>query len=493
MRRFKVGIIGCGAAGMMAAIEAAKSGASVCIFEKNRAPGRKLKATGNGKCNFTNLYMKPKCYSPWSQSFVKSALDAFGAKETIDFFEKLGMGMISRDGYIYPESGEAMAVVNVLSRELERLSVTVMIGCSVKEVSPLKDGGFIITAVSAENDADKAFAADLSDRNTNRKNDKNRQNDKSGKCTDNSFHGRKSGGKSNKKEQFRVGKLIIAAGSPAGPDLGGSASGYIISKMLGHKIIEPIPALTGLRLDLPEKLMNDWNGVRFRGQISLKSDYFRELKCEDHSERAKIADDTYCSTGELILSRAGISGIPAFQLSALAGRALRNGFKVDSGIKLLFESHEYAIERAMNFIKSHPDADIEDILVGVVNSKLVSALINSGYLRKSKKGAGIHDRNDHDVHPYGIKKEEIIRSIRLLSDFKACVTGTFGFDRAQAAAGGVSLDEVDPETCGSRLVPDLYFAGEILDVDGICGGYNLQWAWSSGILAGRSCTDIEFH
>jgi predicted Rossmann fold flavoprotein len=256
------------------------------------------------------------------------------------------------------------------------------------------------------------------------------------------------------KGKKKADAVILAAGSMAAPKTGSDGSGYQLAKALGHRIIEPLPALVQLRCR--EKWYKQAAGVRTEASVTLKID------------GKTVAADR----GELQFTDYGISGIPVFQVSRFAAREIKAGRKVTAELDLLpfmdFDgTKKLLLERAGRF----GGRPAEAFLNGVINQKLARILL---------KEAGIS--NESMVH--GITDVQIKKLACYLKGLKTEILAANSFEQAQVCSGGIDIREVNPDTMESKLVEGLYLAGEILDVDGICGGYNLQWAWSCGILAG---------
>lgn len=392
-------IIGAGASGLAAGISAAREGASVTIMEHTARPGKKLLSTGNGKCNITNLQFPKDAYRGNQPDFVFPALHTVTVSQTMDFFRELGIVLTERNGYVYPNSGQASTVLEAMLFELEHLGVRIMTECPVKEIK--KD----LTVI-----------------------------------TDHGKH--------------RGDRIILAAGSMAAPKTGSDGSGYSLARKLGHHIIEPLPALVQLRCK--EKWYKQAAGVRTDALVTLKID-----------GKAAASD-----RGELQITDYGISGIPVFQISRYAARALNEGRKAEAQLDFLPELSPTDLEKLL--LTRHRQfgyRPAEEFLHGVLNSKLAKILL---------KEAGI----GRESWVKEITEKEIKNLVRCIKELKTIIVSTNTFDQAQVCSGGVDTREVDPVTMESKLIRGLYFSGEILDVDGICGGYNLQWAWSSGITAG---------
>ena len=454
-RKTTVAVIGGGAAGMMAAIEAARAGAIVTLIEKNPQLGKKLATTGNGRCNYTNLDMGDRIggkFRGFHPEFAEAALDVLPPEGVLDWFREIGVEPRFRGSYVYPNSDQASAVVDALREELHRLSVKVHFNAEVKSVQRVEDGYFLI------------------------------------QCTD---------------AMVKADRVILAAGSKAAPKTGSNGDGYFIARKLGHRIVPYVPALCGIRCA----------GDAFKALAGIRTEAALELVIDGHCVDREA--------GELQLVDYGISGIPVFQLSRYAAYALQEGKKAAVYINFLpgFTEGNVSAEAAVR--------DSEQVSSAAEASMIeVSGAKNTQNARKEVRGSAVKDPKNWALQlfrerqqrlagrkmesfftgllhqklgqqllrmanvrpelPVAELSEKQLRSLASLSvRFKAECVEMNGFQQAQVVAGGVDTSEVDPRTMASRLVPGLYFAGEVLDIDGICGGYNLQWAWASGYVAGR--------
>ena len=397
-------VVGGGASGMMAAVAAASSGAKVTILEHKDRIGKKILSTGNGRCNFTNIHQEPLCYHSDNPLFPWSVVERFGAQDVIAFFLKLGIYSKNRNGYIYPNSDQASAVLDAFRMELKRLKVTVCTDTQCLEIRPGRKG----------------FAVET-DRNT-----------------------------------YRADRVILCAGSKAAPVTGSDGSGYDLAKSLGHRIVPVLPALTALRCE--GTFFKSIAGVRAFGTAAVWS----EGKC--------IAEDT----GEIQLTDYGISGIPVFQVSRCASKLLYEKKEAEAILNFM---PGFTKEQMRSFLRSRaqtrPEKRADMFLIGLFHKKLCDLWIRMADIPGEKPAGDLTDG-------------EIGRITSLIMEFCVPITGTNSFDKAQVCCGGVDTSEVDPLTLESVYVPGLHFAGEILDVDGMCGGYNLTFAWASGYAAGRS-------
>lgn len=456
-RKRMVAVIGGGAAGMMAAIEAARAGAIVTLIEKNPQLGKKLATTGNGRCNYTNLDMGDRIggkFRGFHPEFAAPALDALPAEAVLDWFRAIGVEPRFRGSYVYPNSDQASAVVDALREELHRLSVKVHYNAEVKSVQRI-DTDTEVSAAKASMPGKATSAgipakATLSDDGAAASSSQIRRKRDAGyfliQCTD---------------AVVNSDRVILAAGSKAAPKTGSNGDGYFIARKLGHTIVPYVPALCGIRCA----------GDAFRALAGIRTEAALELsidgRCVDRE------------AGELQLVDYGISGIPVFQLSRYAAYALQEGKKAVVYINFLpgfTDEAEDPRECALRLYRQRQQRlvgrKMESFFTGLLHQKLGQLLLRMANVRPEL--------------PVAELSEKQLRSLASLSvRFKAECVEMNGFLQAQVVAGGVDTTEVDPCTMASRLVPGLYFAGEVLDIDGICGGYNLQWAWASGFVAGR--------
>ena len=399
-----VAVIGGGASGMMAAVTAAAGGAHVILLEHKDRIGKKILSTGNGRCNFTNIHQEPICYHSEDPLFPWKVVERFNAQAVISFFLQLGVYSKNRNGYIYPNSDQASAMLDAFRMELDRLKVEIRTGGECREIRPGKKGFTILTD----------------------------------------------------QEPVRADRVILCAGSKAAPTTGSDGSGYNLAKKLGHRIIPVLPALTALKCE--EKFFKSIAGVRANGSVSIWS----EGEC--------IAKDT----GELQVTDYGISGIPVFQVSRYASKLLYEKKETEAVLDFM---PDFTKEQINAFLraraKTRPDKSAEMFLIGLFHKKLCDLWIRLSEIPRQRKAGELTE-------------DEIARLTGLIKEFRARVRGTNPYDKAQVCCGGVDTREVNPETLESVYVPGVYFAGEILDVDGMCGGYNLTFAWASGYVAGRA-------
>ena len=404
-----VAVIGGGASGMMAAVTAASEGARVILLEHKDRIGKKILSTGNGRCNFTNIHQEPICYHSEDPLFPWEVVERFNAQAVISFFFQLGVYSKNRNGYIYPNSDQASAVLDAFRMELDRLKVEIRTGVECREIRPGKKGFTILTD----------------------------------------------------QEPVRADRVILCAGSKAAPATGSDGSGYDLAKKLGHRILPVLPALTALKCE--EKFFKSIAGVRANGSVSIWSGD----EC--------IAKDT----GEIQLTDYGISGIPVFQVSRYASKLLYEKKETDAVLDFM---PDFTKEQTNAFLraraKTRPDKSAEMFLIGLFHKKLCDLWIRLSEIPRQRKTGELTE-------------DEIARLTDLIKEFRVRVRETNPYDKAQVCCGGVDTREVDPETLESVYVPGVYFAGEILDVDGMCGGYNLTFAWASGYVAGKAASGAD--
>ncbi len=437
-------IIGGGASGMTAGIFAARAGVSVTVLEHKDRVGKKLLSTGNGRCNFTNRDQRPECYRSEQPDFPWRVIQNFSLEDTLEFFRGLGILPKERNGYFYPNSDQASSVLDALRFELERSGVRVESDCHAEEIH-------VEEIKASDNRVRKGHMSD-------------------------GHAGEAAPGcrflvKTDRGE-FRGDALILAAGSKAAPATGSDGSGYELARSLGHHIITPLPALVQLRCE--EKDYRQLGGIRTEGRVKL---YMAgESPAEKSGAKRRAANWIFLAedAGEIQLTDYGISGIPVFQVSRYASVALHNHRDVKAVLDFLPRMTEEETEEMLaRRRKGCSGWTCEQFMTGLLNKKLGLCL-----LKRARIEPGAMTEN--------VPEEKWMALLRQIKSFESRVVSANPFEQAQVCRGGVDTREVDPGTMESKKVPGLYFAGEILDVDGICGGYNLQWAWSSGAAAGRA-------
>ena len=395
-----IGIIGGGASGMAAALAAAENRENrILLLERQARVGRKLQATGNGRCNLTNLHASEGGYHGDEASFADFAIGAFGPEETLNWFRSLGLFTVAEEsGRVYPYSDQANSVVDVLRFALERENIDVKLGFEVEKVKKTADG----------------FRVE------------------------------------SKEETVQCDKLIVACGGLAGTKLGGTMSGYKILRSLGHKCTKLRPTLVQLK--------SSWSGVAALKGVRANCHAAIYRNGQLHSERE----------GELQFTEYGLSGPVIFEVSRDACQGTG-----DWTCRLDFLPHmEEAVLTEELLRRRETNLPVSELLTGILHNRLgrvvTQAVGISGYVPVRQ-----------------LEEAELAEVSRAVKCFDVALTEPMGMDSAQVTAGGIVTREFDEKTMESRMVPGLYACGEVLDIDGDCGGYNLQWAWSSGRLAGK--------
>ena len=403
MKRPEIIVIGGGASGILAAIVARRNGANVTLLEKNPRIGKKILATGNGRCNYTNVLASAADYN--HPDFVAPVLDRFGPDRTIAFFERLGIApKVETEGKAYPRSEQASSFLDVFLYELNASGVNVVCDAPVVRLVRAGRGFQVFRQDGTRHDADR---------------------------------------------------VILATGGKAMPSSGSDGSGYALAERLGHHITPLYPALA--RLTLASPYLKQLDGVKIPGKAELLQRGV-VLQSED--------DD-------ILFTKYGISGPTILRLSRKANELTLQGETVQVRVVLLDQLTRADVEKRLAAALDRP---VDFSLVGLIHKKLIPALI---------KEAGIQKQ---DTPVSKLTTVERNRLVDLLFDWRFTVTGNRGFEDAQITVGGIAVTDIDPATMESKLVPGLYFAGEILDVDGPCGGFNLQWAWASGYAAGTAAS-----
>lgn len=411
MRSVDLLVVGAGASGMMASITAARAGVRVVLLEKKNRVGKKLLATGNGRCNYTNQVQTSDCYRSQCQKKAWRVIQSFDEKKTVAWFQEIGILPGNRQGYLYPASFQATAVLHGLEREMNRLGIEIHREETVKSIERRRDGkgsvikGYVVTS---------------------------------------------------SRDRYLAGKVIISTGGMAAPVHGSTGDGYELAAPFSLKMEPTYPALCALLVKQP--YTKRWAGNRVQGKVTLMVN--DNVMGED--------------TGEIQLVAQGISGIPVFQVSRYASGALGEGKQVILYLDSMPEwSSENVLLELQRRIRWNQQQLAGELLEGMLPDKLSGVLI---------KEAGLDERK-----PAGkLSSGELKKLVAYVKGFAIKIQGVAGFEKAQVTRGGISLEEIDEETMEVKNAPGLYLTGELLDVDGICGGYNLQWAWTTGYLAGRA-------
>lgn len=397
-------IIGGGASGLMAAIAAAEDGADVTVLERLGRVGKKILASGNGRCNITNINASEINYYGRNTKVIRGVFGRFGVRKTIDFFESIGvMTKEEADGKIYPYTDRASSVLDALRLRMDTLGIKVICGFEAERIEKLENC-FEITAYSGE--------------------------------------------------KILADKIIAACGGRSSPSLGSNGSGYDILRKLGHSVTPLTPSLVQIETDTD----------RIKGLKGIKKDCNVKILCG-----GKVLAE---ESGEVLFTEYGLSGPPIFNLSAKLPSDRR-----DDIIFRLDVMEEYLSEDLINILCMRREIiggySLEDFFVGFLNKRIIYAILkDAGITPLSRKGSSLSD-------------EEIYAVVGKIKGWDFKFLRTHGWNNSQVTKGGIPVNEVDNDM-QSLKTRDIYITGELLDIDGECGGYNLQWAWSTGYIAGKA-------
>ncbi len=511
----KVIVAGAGASGLVAAIAAAREGAEVTVLEAMDRPGRKLLLTGNGRCNLTNMDPELSArYYGSGQGLAQSVTERFGAEQTRRFFEELGLLTIERNGYVYPYSMQSSAVLDVLLAELRRLKVKLKFNEKIVRIKKRE----AVETVCAENQDSKFEQGQEQEQKQKQKQDRIGDERRQSVCWE----------VKTSSWSYQADAIVLACGSRCLPKTGSDGSGYRLAAQLGHRIITPRPALAALNCS--GDFFASLAGVRCRARVTLLADG-QPVKEE---------------IGELQWTKYGVSGIVVFQLSRFvstdntqerqrrlnsalsfqaeqarehSGRQASRQLAESVGSYILsvdflpeFE-HAYLVRLLSARAEKLSKETAAVLLKGMLHEKLIPVVLSGAGINKSQTCKELIEQNC-DGASARVKKSRTCTELvdgtenkkskicekqdvgavdRLVSCMKAFtipVTGVRSFDECQVCSGGVDCREIVAETLESKLHRNLYFAGELLGVDGPCGGYNLQWAWASGYIAGQAAAQL---
>jgi len=389
----KVAVVGGGACGLVGSIFAKRAGAEVVVFERTSRFGKKILASGNGRCNITNENISLDFYHGKYPHFAKYAIK-FDTKE---FFNSLGLELRAKKGTrLYPLSDQASIVLDMLLYEAQRIGVKLQSDSEIEKLS--KRGEKFILNNSLEFD-----------------------------------------------------RVILACGSSAMPHISGTKIGYDLAMMMGHKIQKPFASL--VQLVSSDETFFKASGVRSVANIDLFVD-----------DKLKMSQN-----GDLLFTNYGLSGSAILDLSRTASFALLNRKKVHLIIDLLPHISHDELKHLMQK-RGKIDLPIDLWLGGLINKKLVNPILKKASLNRG----------------FTLNKKSINSLVYAIKSLKIDIVDTKGYKKAEVMAGGVDTKDIDPKTMESKLHNGLYFCGEMLDIDGDCGGYNLHWAWGSGYIAGSS-------
>ena len=396
-----------GAAGMMAAVFAARNGQNVQLLEKNEKLGKKLFITGKGRCNITNAADIEDLFTAVTSNpkFLYSGFYSFTNQQVIDFFEELGVKTkIERGERVFPVSDHSSDVIAAFSRELKSLGVAVSLHTEVGELLCEQDKvcGVLLT------------------------------------------NGKK----------MKADAVIVATGGISYPSTGSTGDGYRFAKETGHRVTELLPSLVPMEV-------RQWYAKELQG-LSLRN---IEIRITDGKKKL------YEEFGEMLFTHYGVTGPVILSASSVVGKTLRKKeltLHIDLKPAL---SEEQLDKRILREFDANHNKQYKNSIDSLFPAKLKPVMIELSEIEPEKK---VNE----------ITKEERQRLVHLIKDFTMTLTGLRGYNEAIITKGGVSVKEIDPGTMESKKMKGLYFAGEVLDLDAVTGGYNLQIAWSTGYLAG---------
>lgn len=414
----KVVIVGGGASGMTAAISCKRSNPNydVIILEKNFKLGRKILATGSGRCNITNKGVNVERYhtSSDSKELISNTFESFGYEKIENFLEEIGILIKEENrGRMFPRTDQSLTITKAFEEELGILDIKVEYNSKV--ISIEKDNNrFMVKCVDSLPSEDKSIKP--------------------------------------KNLIIESDYVIISTGGMSYKDLGTTGDGYVFAKDLGHSLVENFPSITSLKIqnDDAKKIAG------IRQEVNLKIEVNHKIEKEFYEE--------------ILYTDYGLSGSAVFQMSRFAIEPLIKRKDVNIILDFVSDKTEKELERyLLNKMRINPQKEMLSILLGFINYNLIEHLFTGLENKKCKN----------------ITEKDIAEIVLNLKNKKYRVTGYKEYEQAQVTTGGVNIDEINPKTLESKIVKGLYFCGEILDVDGDCGGFNLSWAWSSGFTAGK--------
>ncbi len=404
----KIAIIGAGAAGLIAAITAKRVDKNVelDIFDINTAIGKKILASGNGRCNISNINAQTENYIGENSSFVSFCLSQFDFSHFKKFSKSIGLLLdIKEDGKVYPLSNEAKSVIKLLQSQMEGLGINFIASTKILDIKKINDK-FIL------NSEDKKFE--------------------------------------------NYDKVLISSGLAAAPQLNSTEIGLNLAETFGHTFNMTYPSLVGLQTDFEYK--SRLQGMKKESLVSLYIDGQKEKEIE----------------GDVLFTKYGVSGFAILDISQYAVYPMYLYQDVQISINLFpKQSRNEVLGMLESLIKSLPNENLENLLSGIVSNKLASVILDVIKVNKETKAKDINAKNIRAI-------------VNTLINLRMKIIDTQGFKHAEASGGGVRTEEIDEKTFESKKCKNLFLAGEVLDIVGNRGGYNLQFAWASGYLAGKS-------
>lgn len=405
----KVLIVGGGAAGMIAAIAAARNGHDVSLYEKNEKLGKKLFITGKGRCNLTNACDMDTLFASVvsNSKFLYSSFYGYTNQDVIEFFNEIGLATkVERGGRVFPVSDHSSDVIRCLEREMKHLGIRVNLRTAVKSVEA-KEGRFSHLSL-ADGNVVKGDAC------------------------------------------------IVATGGLSYPTTGSTGDGYKFAETLGHCIRECMPAL------VPMEVKESW-------VMELQGLSLRNVEATILDGKKKLYDDF----GEMLFTHFGVSGPLMISASSyVGGKLMEKPLTLEIDLKPAL-SVDALDKRILRDFEENQNKHFKNAIGKLFPAKLIPVMIEQ---------SGIDPEKRVNV----ISKEERAQFAHLIKHFSMTLTGLRDYNEAIITKGGIKTKEIDPGTMESKLVKGLYFAGEVLDLDALTGGFNLQIAWSTGYAAGMS-------
>lgn len=406
----KIGIIGAGASGLMAAYSASENDNEVFLFEKNEKIGKKLYITGKGRCNITN--MKPieelLDHVVTNKNFLYSAFYTFTNHDLVRFLESNGLKVkVERGERVFPESDKSSDVITTFGKALSKRKVKIYLNENVLKISKT-DNRFLISTVN---------------------------------------------------NNYYVDKLIVATGGMSYQTTGSTGDGYAFAQSFGHRITEIIPSLVPIIHNNPE--LETLQGVTLEN-IELK---------------VKTQGKTYVEFGDLMFTKNGITGPTVLRISSKINKLRSEDLRISIDLKpsLSFEKLD---SRILRDFKSNQNKSVINAIEKISTKSLIPIILSRAEVSK-------------DTKVNQLKKEDRLKIVNSIKNFYLSFNSLDDINHAIITSGGISVKEINSSTMESKVVKNLYFAGEIIDVDALTGGYNLQIAFSTGYLAGVSASKEE--
>jgi predicted Rossmann fold flavoprotein len=408
-------VVGAGASGMVTAIIAARRGKKVLILEKNNKVGKKLLATGNGKCNISNQRPTLEHFYSQNPQFIANVFEGYSFQSVKQFFRSIGLEFIeAKEGKVFPMSLQASSVVELLASECEQLGVEIICDAQVTKTS-FNQNKFIV--------------------NYN-------------------------------QQRIESKKLVLATGHCSAPQLGGVIDGIDFARSFGHKIIKDFPTLVQLTSPYEESYLKRMAGVKVESRVSLE-----------------VGERTIVKQGDVLFTNYGLSGLAILDISRFVMEELLDKKSIMLTIDLMPKmSHEQLFSLMKKSLVKKSPKFLEIWMQGFINKKLINPILEPLKLESSTVGSILTKSM-----PLGASNiEQLEKIVHAIKNFNFKINGSKGYKGAEVATGGVNTKEIDARTMESKKQKGLYFTGEVLDIDGDRGGFNLHLAWVCGLRAGEA-------